>query len=107
MVNLDNFRGRKSVLKFHILTCEESVRIRPTCEELVRFFSDVKYWYQIFTEVKKWCLIFTDVSDRISYHIYYMTLAGRTVFPLAVAYTEYKPSVLFVRHRQTVLTQIV
>ena len=56
MVNLDNFGGLKSVLKFHIfyiLTCEESVPIRLICEELVRFISDVKNLYSIFTNMEK------------------------------------------------------
>ena len=51
MVNFDNFRGLKSVLKFHIficLTCEESVCIRLICQKLVRLFSDVKNWYSFF-----------------------------------------------------------
>ena len=41
MVNINNFEGLKSVLKFHMLifvSCEESVRIRLICEELSPFF---------------------------------------------------------------------
>ena len=61
MVNLDNFGGLTSVLKFHIFlnfNWEELVRIRVICEGLVQFFSDVKNWYSIFTNVKNWYQFF-------------------------------------------------
>ena len=76
MINLDNFGGLTSLLKFHIFlifNCDEIVCIRVICEGLVRFFSDVENWYSIFTNVKNWYQFLTtqkSVNTRVMLRSY-------------------------------------